>query len=72
VARASAAPRFVALSTGPERRLRPVATWALGRLGGAAAVSQLRRLLEDPDPAVRGYAALGLGRAADRPSVGAL
>ncbi|MAC26813.1 MAG: hypothetical protein CMH59_10095, partial [Myxococcales bacterium] len=69
VAPSSMAPRFAALAAGPERRLRDVAAWSLARMGGARALAALRDLAGQGDPAVRAYAALGLGRAEDRRSL---
>jgi HEAT repeat protein len=62
------APRFEALATGPERRLRGVAAWGLAHMGGRRAVASMRVLLGDGDPAVRAFAALGLGQARDTAS----
>lgn len=72
VADASLVPRLAALAKGPERRLRPLATWGLAHVGGSRAVGVMRELLRDGVPAVRGYAALGLGMAGDRQSAESL
>ncbi|MEM9194683.1 MAG: HEAT repeat domain-containing protein [Myxococcota bacterium] len=66
------APRFVALATGRERRLRALAAWALARTGGAEGVRSMRTLLRDGDTSVRAFAALGLGRAGDAASAATL
>ncbi len=72
VAPRSYADRFASLARGPERRLRPIAAWALARMGGPRAVASLRTFLTRGDPGVRAYAALGLGRARDRSSAARL
>ncbi|MBO6937071.1 MAG: HEAT repeat domain-containing protein [Deltaproteobacteria bacterium] len=68
----SLAARLAEIATGSERRLRPVAAWALAQVGGPRAVESLRSLLTRGDPAVRAHAALGLGRAQDTRSLEAL
>ncbi|MEM9070460.1 MAG: tetratricopeptide repeat protein, partial [Myxococcota bacterium] len=68
----SFASRFVAIARGTEHRLRGIATWSLARMGGTNALTALRDLVVRGDPAVRAYAALGLGRAGDRRSVATL
>ncbi|MGD8859586.1 MAG: tetratricopeptide repeat protein, partial [Myxococcales bacterium] len=55
-------PHFAKILAGPERRLRVAAAWALARIAGPRAVSALRSRVDDPVPAVRGYALLGLAR----------
>ncbi|MEZ4325939.1 MAG: HEAT repeat domain-containing protein [Polyangiales bacterium] len=62
VAPESLAPRFAALATGPESRLRATAAWSLARMGGRRAAPVLRSLLGEGDRSVRAFAALGLGR----------
>ena len=56
----------------PNGALRAVATWSLARMGGNVALGALRELASEGDPDVRAYAALGMGRAGDRRSVGEL
>ncbi len=68
----SLAERLAAIARGSERRLRPIAAWALAQVGGPRAVEALRSLLTRGDPAVRAHAALGLGLAEDARSLDAL
>ena len=65
-------PRLATLAKGSERRLRPIAAWALAQVGGPSAIAALRELLAQGDPAVRAHAALGLGRQRDGRSAEAL
>jgi tetratricopeptide (TPR) repeat protein len=55
------AARLAALAGGHEARLRDVAAWALARRATRADVVLLRALVGHGDPAVRTFAALGLG-----------
>jgi tetratricopeptide (TPR) repeat protein len=55
------ATRLAALAGGSEARLRDLATWALARTATRADVGLLRTLVGHGDPAVRAFAALGLG-----------
>jgi tetratricopeptide (TPR) repeat protein/HEAT repeat protein len=76
IAEADLAPRLQALSRRPEPRIRAAASYALARLAlvgpSAAAVAALRARLEDEDPEVRAWAALGLGLAGERSVSGRL
>ena len=69
VGRPAIVPQLKALAEGRERRLRGVATWALGRVGGTRATQALSELLVGGDATVRAFAALGLGVSGD-PAVG--
>lgn len=66
VADESMAPRFAAIAEGSERRLRGIAMWALARIGGRRSIATMRAALDGGDPAVRAFAAIGLGAAGDR------
>ncbi|MCB9611124.1 MAG: HEAT repeat domain-containing protein [Sandaracinus sp.] len=72
VASPSFASRLLALAKGPERRLREAGAWGLARIAEGPAVEALRSLLDEGDPGVRAYGALGLGRAQDRRSAARL
>lgn len=63
VAEQRLAPRFIAIVTGPERRLRGIATWGLARMGGTRAIAAMRGYVAGADRAVRAFSVLGLGRA---------
>lgn len=54
-------PRLMTLAESGDRRLRGVATWGIARVGGRDAPRSLRRLLGSSEPAVRAFAAIGLG-----------
>lgn len=53
--------RFQVLASSGDRHLRGLATWSIGRIGGREAAGALRRLLGSSEPAVRAFAAIGLG-----------
>jgi tetratricopeptide (TPR) repeat protein len=55
------ASRLEALAEGAEARLRDLAAWALARIATRAETGALRVLTGHGDPAVRAFAALGLG-----------
>jgi tetratricopeptide (TPR) repeat protein len=55
------AARLAALAEGAEARLRDLAAWALARLATRSEIGALRSLSGHGDPAVRAFAALGLG-----------
>ena len=54
-------PRLIALTESSEQRLQPLATWALARVRGRQALTQLRQLATSGNMAVRTYALIGLG-----------
>ena len=66
------APKLLEILAGVDRHARYGATEALGRLGkdAAAAHSNLRALLKDPDPWLQSLAADALTRLGDKESVG--
>ncbi len=66
------ADRFAALTGARERRLQEAAAWTLCRMAGPRALPHLRALARSSSPTLRGYGMLGLGRARDRQSLGAL
>lgn len=62
VADAEFVPRFEAFLEGDERRLRPIAAWALARIAAPNSRNTLVAALRSGDPITRMFAVLGLAR----------